>query len=102
MLNNANKQKKLLERKKDELYKQLKKEELDVEKLERISLTNFINTITGRKYEKLEEEKKEVIVAKLKYDAVNEELKDLIKDIKAIEENIQKMSNLEYEYNNII
>lgn len=102
MLDNAEEQKRVLERKKAQLYEKLKKEELDVEKLEKISVTNFINTITGRKLEKLEKEKKEAVAAKLKFDAVNEELKNLINGIERIEGNIWKLSNLESEYNTII
>lgn len=102
MLDNAEEQKRVLERKKAQLYEKLKKEELDVEKLEKISITNFINTITGRKLEKLEKEKKEAVAAKLKFDAVNEELKNLINGIERIEGSIWKLSNLESEYNTII
>jgi len=46
-----------------------------------MSLSNFINTILGTKWEKLDKEKEEAIAAKLKYDAVCEELNDLIEDI---------------------
>ena len=102
MLDNAEGQRRVLERKKAELYEQLKKEELDVEKLEKISITNFINTITGRKLEKLEKEKKEAVAAKLKFDTVNEELKNLINDIERIEGNIRRLGNLESEYRTII
>ncbi len=102
MLDNAEGQRRVLERKKAELYEQLKKEELDVEKLEKISITNFINTITGRKLEKLEKEKKEAVAAKLKLDTVNEELKNLINDIERIEGNIRRLGNLESEYRTII
>lgn len=102
MLNNAKEEKRILEEKKDNLYKQLKKEELDVEKLEGISLTNFIITITGRKTERLEKEKKEAIAAKLKYDVVKDELMDLIEEIKALEKSIQGLGDLEFEYRNVI
>lgn len=102
MLNNAKEEKRILEEKKENLYKQLKKEELDVEKLEGISLTNFISTIIGRKAERLEREKKEVIAAKLKYDLVNDELMDLMKEIQALEKSIQSMGDLEFEYRNLI
>lgn len=102
MLNNAKEEKRILEEKKNKLYKQLKKEELDVEKLEGISFVNFINVIIGRKTEKLQKEKEEVIAAKLKYDAVKDELMDLIKEIQTLEKDIQSLGDLEFQYRNLI
>ncbi|GFN35770.1 hypothetical protein [Tepidimicrobium xylanilyticum] len=102
MLENAEKQKRVLEEKKAKLLEQLRKEELDVEKLERISIANFINTIIGRKFEKLEKEKEEALAAKLKVDAVNEEIMDLNKGIATIKENIKRLGDLDSEYRLII
>jgi len=102
MLNNAIKHKKELEGKKADLLKELKKEEKDVKKLEGISLSNFINTLLGTKWEKLDKEKQELIAVKLKYDAVCKELNDLIKDIHKLQENINKLKNLEYQYERLI
>lgn len=102
LLNSTKDKKRLLEEKKDILYKQLRKEEMDVERLEGISFANFINTIIGRKYEKLEKEKEEVIAAKLKYDLVKDELVDLSKEIQVLEESIQSLGDLEFEYRYLI
>ncbi|MFS8541335.1 MAG: hypothetical protein LOD89_04510 [Tissierellales bacterium] len=102
MLENAIRHKRELEVKKAELFKQLQREEKDVKKLEEMSLSNFINTILGTKWEKLDKEKEEAIAAKLKYDAVCEELNDLIEDINKLEENIDKLKYLEYEHERLI
>lgn len=102
MLENAIRHKRELEVKKAELFKQLQREEKDVKKLEGMSLSNFINTILGTKWEKLDKEKEEAIAAKLKYDAVCEELNDLIEDINKLEENIDKLRYLEYEHERVI
>lgn len=102
MLENAIRHKRELEVKKAELFKQLQREEKDVKKLEGMSLSNFINTILGTKWEKLDKEKEEAIAAKLKYDAVCEELNDLIEDINKLEENIDKLKYLEYEHERLI
>lgn len=102
MLDSAKEKKGILEEKKEELYRQLKKEELDVEKLEGMTLTNFINTLIGRKAEKLEKEKEELLAAKLKYDAVKDQLEDLIKEIKTLEKSIQGLGDLDFEYRNLI
>lgn len=102
MLENAIRHKRELEVKKAELFKQLQREEKDVKKLEGMSLSNFINTILGTKWEKLDKEKEEAIAAKLKYDAVCEELNDLIEDINKLEKNIDKLKYLEYEHERLI
>ncbi len=102
MLENAIRHKRELEVKKAELFKQLQREEKDLKKLEGMSLSNFINTILGTKWEKLDKEKEEAIAAKLKYDAVCEELNDLIEDINKLEKNIDKLKYLEYEHERLI
>lgn len=102
MLNNAIKQKEELKGKKAELYKGLQKEERDVKRLEGISLSNFINTLLGTKWEKLDKEQKEAIAAKLKYDTVCQEIDEIIKDIERIKASISKFDNLEKEYIRII
>jgi len=102
ILNDAMNQKRELEGKKAQLYKQLQKEEKDVKKLEGMSFSNFINTILGTKWEKLDEEKKELLSAKLKYDAICDELNELISDIEKVKANISKLGNLDYEYKKLI
>lgn len=102
ILNDAMNQKRELEGKKVQLYKQLQKEEKDVKKLEGMSFSNFINTILGTKWEKLDEEKKELLSAKLKYDAICDELNELISDIEKVKANISKLGNLDYEYKKLI
>ena len=56
-LKHANNEKRSLKEKKDILYNILEKEKSDVEKLESMSISNFIYTISGKKLEKLEKEK---------------------------------------------
>lgn len=70
-------EKNLAQSKADELKELLEKEKVDVEKLESISLTNFLSTITGTKDEKLENERQEVQAAKLKYSEAVEAVIDL-------------------------
>lgn len=101
-LRHANDEKKALEEKKDKLYKVLKKEESDVEKLESMSISNFIYSISGRKLEKLEKEKREAVRAKLKYETVKEELYDLDLDITKLESKIREIGNVESQYSLIL
>lgn len=91
-----------LERKKTELHNQLVKEELDVEKLEGLSVKNIFHTIIGDKVEKLDKEKKEAVSAKLKYDWASEEFKKVTMEINELEEKIQGLGNLDQKYNELI
>ena len=50
------------------LEKILKKEENDVTKLEKLSLTGLFATILGNKEQKIKKERQEFLAAKLKYD----------------------------------
>lgn len=101
-LKHAHDEKRTLEEKKDKLYRILKKEESDVEKLESMSISNFIYTISGRKLEKLEKEKREAVRAKLKYETVKEELNDLDLDIKKLESRLESLEDPESEYSLLI
>lgn len=91
-----------LEVKKEELYNSLKKEEMDVKKLEGVSLTNFIHMLKGDKYYKLEQEKKEALTAKLKYDEACREVENISRDIKELEEKILSYGDLDREYGELI
>lgn len=95
-------QKKELEYKRDELFKQLKKEEVDVEKLERLSLTNLYHVLKGDKNDRLYEERKEVLAAKLKYDEAVLDINRLNDEIADNRNKISALGDLEKEYEEII
>lgn len=95
-------QKNELDYKRDELFKQLKKEEVDVEKLERLSLTNLYHVIKGDKNDRLYEERKEVLAAKLKYDEAVLDINKLNDEIDDNRNKISALGNLEKEYEEII
>lgn len=101
-LDHANEEKKTLRAKKDRLSKLLEKEKSDVEKLESMSISNFIYTISGRRLEKLEKEKREVVAVKLKYETVKEELYDLDLDITKMESKIREIGDVKSQYSNIL
>lgn len=101
-LQHAYDEKKILSKKKDKLHKVLKKEKSDVEKLESMSISNFIFTISGRKLEKLEKEKREVVAVKLKYETVKEELNELDIEITRLESKIRSLGDVESEYSMIL
>lgn len=54
----------------------LDKEEADVERLEKVTLTSIFHTITGQKKTKLTQEQQEAYASRLKYEAVLKELED--------------------------
>ncbi|MDF2675204.1 MAG: hypothetical protein K0R09_3476, partial [Clostridiales bacterium] len=77
-------QKRELEHKQDELFRQLRKEEIDVEKLEGLSFTNLFHKIKGDKNDRLYDERKEALAAKLKYDEACLEINNLSKEIEGL------------------
>lgn len=95
-------QKRELEHKKDELFRQLRKEEIDVEKLEGLSFTNLFHKIKGDKDDRLYDERKEALAAKLKYDEACLEINNLNKEIERLRGEISDLGNLDMEYNEII
>lgn len=101
-LKHANEEKGTLKKRKDELHKVLEKEKSDVEKLESMSISNFISTISGKKLEKLEKEKRDVVSAKLKYETVKEELNDLDLYITKLENKIGELGDVESQYSRIL
>lgn len=77
MLGELEQQKKELEAKATELKDLLEKENMDVDKLENKSLAHLFHTILGNIEEKKEQEQKEALAAKLKYDQAVGELEQL-------------------------
>ncbi|MTI49607.1 MAG: hypothetical protein FH761_17385 [Firmicutes bacterium] len=102
ILQKAKKQYYELESRKQELYEILKKEELDVEKLEGLSVKNIFHSIMGNKVEKLDKEKQEVLAAKFKYDTVCKELDQVTSDINEIKDRINDLGNLDKIYNELL
>ena len=101
-LQHAYDEKSILKGKKNQLSELLKKEKSHVEKLENMSISNFIYTISGRKLEKLEKEKRDVLALKLKFDTVKEELYDLDLDITRLECKIRDLGDLDTEYRGLL
>ena len=74
------------------------KEQIDVERLEKISLTNIFYMIVGKKEGMLHKEKMDAYAAEIKYDSAVQEL-DLIKeDIRRMEAQLREISRYEQQY----
>lgn len=102
LINGIEFQKGELDYKRNELFKKLKKEEVDVEKLEGMSFTNLFHTIKGDKSDKLYDERREALAAKLKYDEAVLEINKLNDEINGIRDKIRALGNLEKEYDEVI
>ena len=91
-----------LENKIDELKKIMKKEQKDVDKLEMISLSSILSDLFGNKEEKLNKERKEAYEAKIKYDSCKIQIQSVKLDIKYYQDKLDKLSNCEEEYKQLL
>ncbi len=87
-----------LEQKWQELKSVLEKEEQDVEKLSKVSFSNFLHTILNDKDEKLDKEKQEAFTAKLKCDSVLSQLKECKSTLNKLTEKYNRLSHAKEEY----
>ncbi|GEN52958.1 hypothetical protein [Halobacillus faecis] len=84
---------------KEQCYSEkFKEEQEDVEKLERMSLTNLFVTITGNKLEKMEQEKREAIEARLKWKEAHQSALEVEKETVELSERIVACGNPKEEY----
>lgn len=77
---------------------ELEKESKDVEKLNRVSLSNIISIIMRNKDEKLQKEQQEYLIAKIKHDDYKARFNLLKEDINKLEQRLGKLSKCEEEY----
>lgn len=82
----------------DEYRILLEKEQKDVEQLEKLSLKSFVFTVVGKKETKLFDEKKELVNAKMKYDKMDFEYKQLKSDLESIMHRLKIIGNMENKY----
>ena len=81
MLKDLRDEERALELKLSELKGIWDKENIDVQKLEKMSLAGVFLSILGRLQEQVEKEKSEALAAKLKYDQANRDLEDVKHEI---------------------
>ena len=99
ILKELKKQQQELQARVDELAAIKEKEQLDVDRLERRSLTNYFYQVVGKLDERLTEEKQEAYQATVKYDAAYSELQAVEADIrtKELEYGRVRRSNERYQ-----
>jgi hypothetical protein len=84
------------------LKSQLEDEKEDVEKLHSFSLDNVFSTIAGNKQEKLDERKKEVVTAKLKYQEGHHVLLELKSELQDYQTELTRLGDVDREYQNLL
>ncbi|GAA0182770.1 hypothetical protein SH2C18_50880 [Clostridium sediminicola] len=89
-------------RKKLELKNILDKEEMDVKKLQSLSISGVFYAVLGSKDEKLSKERQEYLAAKLKYDECCNHVKYLDEEIKSYKEKLKEYYLLDKEYEQIV
>ncbi|XMB85272.1 hypothetical protein RJG79_07530 [Mycoplasmatota bacterium WC44] len=82
--------------------KQLEKEKKDVEKLNKLTLTNLIATLTGSKDDKLSKEEYEYLNAKIRNDKLVIELDELNRINNNYKQELNNIDSLKNEYKNLI
>jgi hypothetical protein len=81
---------------------QLEKEEIDVEKLERTSLTTLFYSVLGSREEKLERERQELLSAQLKYQQTRHQVEYLERELTYIREQLDKLGDVKAEYESLL
>lgn len=90
------------ERTLEELRVTLEKEHKDVEKLEKLSLSNLIAIVMKNKYEKLEKEQHEYLMAKIKYDQQSSKVELLKESVFSVQDRLKKLKDCEREYRELL
>ncbi|WP_186579112.1 hypothetical protein [Aquibacillus kalidii] len=90
-------------RRKERTYKRkLDEEKIDVEKLEGFSIAGLFLALAGKKDERLDQEKQEVLAAQLKWKEAQESIADLELDIKQLEGKIKSLGDPEATYQQLL
>lgn len=76
-------------------------EEKDVERLTRTSISNLLYTVLGKKSELLEQEKREVVAAKLKFDGAEQALRSSEEQVELLEQELQKLKYWKHDYDRL-
>lgn len=82
--------------------KELDKEQLDVDKLNKMSLTNLFYTILRSKEEQMDKEYQEVLAAKLKLDNIINQIEDTQNQISNLESEKRNFNDFERRYEKLM
>ncbi len=87
---------------KEELMEILKKERKDVEKLESWRVSSILSTLLGNKEEKLDKEKEEYLLAKLKYEDIIDKIIKLESELLDIQKLLLDNKDMDMRYRQLI
>lgn len=90
-----------LEASRREAQKRLSSEEKDVERLSGMSISNLLYTIVGKKMEKLDEEQREVVAARLQYEQADRAVQDAQLQINQLDRQLQEVRFWKNDYDQI-
>lgn len=102
LLLNLEKQRKELTKNASELESIMNNEQIDVDKLEKLSMTAILYTIIGKKDDKLSAEREEAYAAKMKYDVAAAELTDVKERITSINEELKALEGCVEKYQELL
>lgn len=97
--------KKELHKSEEELNKlenNLRKEKRDIDNLKKLSLSNLMSTVMGNKAEKMEKEEKEYIMAKIQYDSCQSKINSIKSNINDTTKILNSLEKYEAEYANLL
>lgn len=102
ILTELNEQRPALSEKTAALKQVMDKEQTDVDKLERGSLSAFFYELFGKKEEKLTKEKKEAYEAHIKYSAAAQELRSLDDRLQRTQSELLTLQTVQEEYDSLL
>lgn len=86
----------------DELQRDLKEEENDLAKLEKVALSSIVNALLTSKVEKLESEKQKVYMNRLKYEQTKDEYAKILKEMDKLTSQIREYDEVEQAYLKVV
>ncbi|MFD3256981.1 hypothetical protein ACE3MQ_00015 [Paenibacillus lentus] len=90
-----------LERTREEASRRLAAEEEDVKQLTGLSLSNLLYTVLGKKTEKLDQEQREMVEAKLKYDEADRAVQHTQEQLAAAEAQLKEVRFWKLDYDQV-
>ena len=85
-------------KRKSTLQRQLEEERADVTKLEGLSLTGLFLTVLGKKDERLDSEKQELLAARLKLDEAVEALREAEQEVRRLQDELRPLADADDEF----
>ncbi|MCL3781986.1 hypothetical protein EMN47_16490 [Prolixibacteraceae bacterium JC049] len=76
----------------------LKKEFKEYKDMEKLSLTSIFHTLLGNKEEKLEKEREEYLLAKVKYDSLKDEIELIENQLEKVDGALKNITSVDEEY----